>query len=73
MVRSYLHGAVGSFDIVHCVKLLEQNGANMNNRTNGGRGASALFLAKKYHGKGHPVSSLLAKKGAQSRSPTIEM
>ena len=56
-----------------CVKLLIQSGADMNHRTNGGRGASALFLAEKYHGKDHPVSILLAKKGARSRSPTIEM
>jgi ankyrin repeat protein len=55
-----------------CVKLLVQKGADVNHRTNGGRGASALFLAERYCGKDHLISSVLLANGGLSRSPTFE-
>jgi hypothetical protein len=55
-----------------CVNLLVQKGADVNHRTNGGRGASALFLAERYCGKDHLISSVLLANGGLSRSPTFE-
>jgi prolyl 4-hydroxylase len=55
------------------VKLLVQKGADLAHRTNGGLGASGLFLAEKYHGKDHPVASFLVHNGGESLSPTLDM
>jgi 26S proteasome non-ATPase regulatory subunit 10 len=56
-----------------CVKLLVQEGADLAHRTNDGLGASGLFLAEKYHGKDHPVSSFLMRNGGLSLSPTLDL
>jgi hypothetical protein len=56
-----------------CVKLLVQEGADLAHRTNRGLGASGLFLAEKYHGKDHPVSSFLIRNGGVSLSPTLDL
>jgi prolyl 4-hydroxylase len=55
------------------VKLLVREGADLAHRTNGGLGASGLFLAEKYHGKDHPVSLLLVRNGGESLSPILDM
>jgi prolyl 4-hydroxylase len=67
-----LEFAVRSGDL-NCVKLLVQEGADLAHRTNGGLGASGLFLAEKYHGKDHPVSSFLMRSGGVSLSPTLDL
>jgi ankyrin repeat protein len=57
---------------LECVKLLVQKGADVNHRTNGGRGMSALFLAERYYGNDHPVATFLVVSGGLSRSLILQ-
>jgi len=63
-----LHEAArgGHLDVV---EFLIKKGANLNTRTNKGEGGTPLWWAEKTHGKNHPVSKLLASKGAISVGP----
>lgn len=54
---------------VDVVDFLIKKGANLNTRTNKGEGGTALWWAETTHGKNHPVSQLLASKGALSLGP----
>lgn len=51
------------------VALLLKHGANINARTNGGRGGTALFLAQQALGSHHPVVQYLVFHGALSIPP----
>eukprot|EP00957_Ditylum_brightwellii_P055592 4212848-Ditylum_brightwellii.AAC.1 len=53
------------------VDLLVSNGANINTRTHGGRGATALHLAQKKHGKHHSVVKYLKSLGALDIGPEL--
>lgn len=47
------------------IQFLIQSGADINSRTNNGRGPSALNIAKEKHGKDDPVYLLLQSLGAE--------
>lgn len=51
------------------VKLLLRNGADINSRTNGGRGGTPLFLAQQRLGPNHSIVSFLKERGALSIPP----
>jgi ankyrin repeat protein len=55
------------------VKLLFMNGAELNHRTNGGKGCSTLYLAEKYHGENHRVAAFLRNNGGQSVASQLEL
>jgi hypothetical protein len=54
------------------VKLLFTNGAELNHRTNAGKGASTLYLAEKYHGESHPMADFLRNNGGLSVASQLE-
>lgn len=51
------------------VDLLLENGANINARTNGGRGGTVLFLAQQKLGEDHSIVKYLVDRGALSIPP----
>ena len=51
------------------VDLLLENGANINARTNGGRGGTPLFLAQQTLGSQHRIVRYLTDRGALSIPP----
>ena len=53
------------------VKLLVGYGADVNDRTNHGRGASPLYLAEENRGKNHPIVKILKELGALSIGPDL--
>jgi prolyl 4-hydroxylase len=55
------------------VKLLVMNGADLNHRTNAGKGGSTLYLAEKYHGENHQVTAFLRNNGGQSAASQLEL
>jgi ankyrin repeat protein len=55
------------------VKLLFTNGAELNHRTNAGKGGSTLYLAEKYHGENHPVADFLRINGGHSIASQLEL
>jgi ankyrin repeat protein len=55
------------------VKLLFTNGAELNHRTNAGKGGSALYLAEKYHGESHPMAAFLRNNGGLSVASQLEL
>lgn len=55
------------------VELLLNNGANINVRTNGGRGATALYLAERKLGIDDSIVHYLINHGALSISPDISL
>jgi prolyl 4-hydroxylase len=55
------------------VKLLFKNGAELNHRTNAGKGSSTLYLAEKYHGENHQVTAFLRNNGGHSVASQLEL
>jgi len=51
------------------IELLLENGANINARTNGGRGGTPLFLAQQKLGADHKIVLYLKDRGALSMAP----
>lgn len=51
--------------------LLIKHGANINERTNHGKGGSPLYLAKQAHGKHHPSVKFLEEMGAEYIEPEL--
>jgi len=56
----------GHLDVV---AFLIEKGANLNSRTNKGKGGTALWWAELSHGKNHPVSKKLQTAGALKLGP----
>lgn len=54
---------------VRALELLLNNGADLNARTNGGRGATPLYLAQQALGKKHKMVKYLKNLGALSVPP----
>jgi len=54
------------------LKVLIERGADINKRTNQGRGGTALWWAEQSLTKGHPVIAYLKEKGAKSEGPVHE-
>jgi prolyl 4-hydroxylase len=55
------------------VELLFTHGADLNHRTNNGKGESTLYLAEKYHGENHPVSVFLRNNGGKSLASQLQL
>jgi prolyl 4-hydroxylase len=58
----------GHYDVV---KILYDNGARINQRSNKGRGGTALFYAKEKHGEDHPVVKFLVDVGGLYIEPEL--
>lgn len=58
----------GHYDVV---RLLYQNGANINHRSSRGRGGTPLFYAKGYLGEDHPVVQFLVENGGLEIGPEL--
>lgn len=53
--------------------LLEHGQVNVNARTNGGRGGTALYLAVQSHGEDHPLTQFLLSRGGEYIGPSEEL
>ncbi|GFH53809.1 hypothetical protein CTEN210_10285 [Chaetoceros tenuissimus] len=62
---------VGNVDVAKI--LLEHGQVNVNARTNGGRGGTALYLAIQTHGEDHPMSQFLVSRGGEYIGPSEEL
>ena len=56
---------------VSVVQFLYENGADVNHRTNKGRGGTPLYYALQRHGDDHPVSKYLASVGGTNVEPEL--